>query len=51
MSATPAQTERDLAECEHEAAKVSGYDWIDAAFRRAEVKNACMRLRGYWHPG
>jgi hypothetical protein len=34
-------------QCRYEAAKVSGYDWIDAALRRAEVRERCMRAKGY----
>ena len=34
-------------ECALEAAKVSGYDWIDAGFRRGEVRARCLRLKGF----
>lgn len=34
-------------ECALEAAKVGGYDWIDAGLRRGEVRARCLRLKGY----
>lgn len=34
-------------ECALEAAKVSGYDWIDAGLRRGEVRARCLRLKGF----
>lgn len=39
---------RAIEECEYEAAKVSGgFDWIDAVYRQTEVRNRCIRLKGY----
>ena len=40
-----------LAECRFQRAKVSGYDWVDAALRRSEVMDACMLKYGYYCPG
>lgn len=43
-----AAEQRAIEECEYEAAKVGGgFDWIDAAYRRTEVKHRCLRLKGY----
>lgn len=38
---------RAREECALEAAKVSGYDWIDAGLRRGEVRARCLRLKGF----
>lgn len=37
--------------CDLEAAKVSGYNWIDAASRRNEVRNLCLQQRQCWKEG
>ena len=47
-SGDTAKRDRDLAECQYEAARTSGYDWVDATLQRAEVLNRCMSMRGYF---
>jgi hypothetical protein len=34
-------------QCDAEAAKVGGYDWVDATLRRSEARERCMRLKGF----
>lgn len=41
------ERQRDFKECELEAAKTNGYDYIDAILRRGEVKRMCIELKGY----
>jgi hypothetical protein len=39
---------RAIEECEYEAARTSaGGDWINQVLRRQEVKQRCLRLKGY----
>ena len=39
------EEQRISDECKYEAAKVSGYDWIDAIIQRDNVYKQCMALR------
>jgi len=36
-----------VADCEAKAAGVSGYDWIDAASKRTDALDACLRAYGF----
>jgi len=36
-----------FVECKFEQAKTHGYDWIDTAWRRAEVLVPCMNAKGF----
>lgn len=34
-------------ECNYEASKVSGYDWIDSAINKGKVKDLCLKNKGF----
>lgn len=44
---TPDEERQDKLECKLEAAKVTGYDWIDAASNKREVEQLCLEVKGY----
>lgn len=36
-----------IADCDAKSAGVSGYDWIDAASKKADARDACLRAYGF----
>lgn len=41
------QRRQDYLDCKLEAAKVSGYDYIDKIMNQNDVKKACLEAKGY----
>jgi hypothetical protein len=34
-------------ECEMEALRVNGYDWVDAVIKQGQMRRLCLQSKGY----
>lgn len=41
------QSRQDQLDCNFEASKASGYDYIDKAMNQNDIKKACLEAKGY----